>query len=271
MDRYIPTPEKPAFGIIAPTQYLEELSVQSKFHLVLAHLLDSDPEYLRFYQERSEQGDYIIMDNGAFELGESYAPEKLIDLAKRVGADRVVLPDYPFQPAQTTIMAAVNWGQKVKDAGFDTLFIPQSEVGDITGWTASYLWASVSEVVDGIGISILAAPSALPHIHDAYARVCLMQILKQLDILSDKYHHCFGAIDVALEIPSLLSFGVVNSIDSSNPVWYGLNGHRYNTAGNSYVGTRKQYIPHVDFNFPYNNKLVDFAQENVDIVLDMFN
>lgn len=265
----IPTPELPKFGIISPTNYLQ-LSKQSNFHLVLAHLLDSDKKYLKFYRSRADDGDYIIMDNGAFELGESYDPSKLIQLGKEVGANRIVLPDYPFQDANKTIDAAKEWGSVVKDNGFATLFIPQSIRGNLEGWIDSYIWADQSDLVDGIGISILAAPSALPNIHDAYARVLLLEILKQKGLLSSKYHHCFGAIDIALEVQSLLSYGVVCSLDSSNPVWYGLLGHQYNIQGNSFVTTKKQFIPHVDFDLPYNQRLEQIARSNVEITLDLF-
>jgi len=61
-------------------------------HLVLAHLVDEDKAYASFYASRKE---FKIMDNGAFELGESYDPTKLIELGTKCKADAIVLPDYP--------------------------------------------------------------------------------------------------------------------------------------------------------------------------------
>ena len=94
---------KPQFCIITPTNYLGLYAAQSSMHLVLAHLVDTDPTYENFYLNRNE---FKIMDNGAFELGESYAPDKLIELGRRCGADAIVLPDYPFQHTDVTIEAA---------------------------------------------------------------------------------------------------------------------------------------------------------------------
>ena len=104
--------KKPRFCIIAPTAYLQKYASQSNTHLVLAHLVDTDPIYAAFYRQLkviggNHENDFLIMDNGAFELGESYEPTKLIDLGFRCNADAIVLPDYPFQPADKGINAAL--------------------------------------------------------------------------------------------------------------------------------------------------------------------
>jgi len=105
-------------------------------HLVLAHLVDTDEEYADFYASRDE---FKIMDNGAFELGESYDPAKLIELGNKCEADAIVLPDYPFQPASKTVGASSVLIDPVKDAGFKTMFVPQSETGDIEDWIRGYV------------------------------------------------------------------------------------------------------------------------------------
>ena len=108
----------PQFCIITPTAYLERYAALSSMHLVLAHLVDTDEAYANFYAGRSE---FKIMDNGAFELGESYEPDKLIELGQKCNADAIVLPDYPFQSAQKTVDASTALIDPVKDAGFKTL------------------------------------------------------------------------------------------------------------------------------------------------------
>ena len=70
----------PKFCIITPTEYLGHFASQSQMHLVLAHLVDTNEAYADFYERDLS---FKIMDNGAFELGESYEPEKLIDLGRR--------------------------------------------------------------------------------------------------------------------------------------------------------------------------------------------
>ena len=121
---------EPEFCIIAPTAYAKAYANWSTTHLVLAHIVDHDPDYALLYQELAGRGHKIIMDNGAFELGESYSPTRLIELGHKCGAHALVLPDYPGQPGSKTIAAADAIMQGVIDAGFETMFVPQSQRGD---------------------------------------------------------------------------------------------------------------------------------------------
>jgi hypothetical protein len=218
---------------------------------VLAHLVDVDPIYTQFYKDRSDAGDFIIMDNGAFELGESYHPDKLIELGHMCGADALVLPDYPFQPYQVTINAAVEYIPQFKEAGFKTFFVPQSEVGDWSGFIESYRWAAENPDVDIIGMSILNIPNALPDIDPAYVRVVATKLLIDLGIFNfNKYHHYLGLNSgPKLEIPSLLKMGALDSCDSSNPVWMAILGHSYTKNADSYLSVKK-VKKHVEFDLP---------------------
>lgn len=263
--------KKPQFCIITPTQYLDWYASQSSMHLVLAHLVDTDEVYASFYRGRSE---FKVMDNGAFELGESYAPEKLIELGHKCGADAIVLPDYPFQSAQKTIDAASTLIPAVKSAGFHTMFVPQSETGNWQGWCDAYAWASYNSDIDIIGMSILGIPNALPHIEKSYARVVATEILQKTNQFNyNKYHHYLGLnAGPALEIPSLIRMKALDSCDSSGPVWAGICGQSYTEAADSFQLTRK-ISKHVDFNYPcVKDTLVHRAiQNNIDLTLSLFN
>jgi hypothetical protein len=65
------------------------------FHLILAHLLHEE-EYTRFYQVRRKAGDYLILDNGAHELGVSLKEGELLTLCRQLRAQELVLPDVLF-------------------------------------------------------------------------------------------------------------------------------------------------------------------------------
>lgn len=259
------------FCIITPTAYLEKYASQSTMHLILAHLVDTDKQYADFYANRRE---FKIMDNGAFELGESYEPSKLIDLAHRCGANAIVLPDYPGQPAQKTIDAALELGPRVREAGFYTFFAPQAEVGDTEGWISAYQWGANDDLIDIIGMSILAIPNAMPWIPRAYARVVMTQLLVDRGIFNfNKYHHYLGLnAGPNLEVPPLLQLNALDSCDSSNPVWAGICGQMYSPMADSFLMTRK-IDKHVDFNYPMtSSKFVHSAiQTNIDMTLSLFN
>lgn len=266
--------KNPQFCIITPTAYLEQFASQSSMHLVLAHLVDRDEQYTSFYKQMSKRGDFIMMDNSAYELKEPFSPDKLIDLATKCGAHAIVLPDYPFQPAHVTIDAAKEFIPAFKAAGFQTFFVPQSERGDLDDWLQAYMWASENDDIDIIGMSILGIPNAIPNIDPAFARVVMCQMLIDRGLFNfDKHHHHLGLnAGPALEIPSLLRMDALSSIDSSGPVHAGILGHAYTKEADSYQMVKKLKAP-VDFAAPKtkDEATLQRIQHNVDMTLDLFN
>lgn len=264
----------PLFCVISPIQYLEDYATQSAAHLVLAHIVDTNPDYANFYREMSERGDRVIMDNGAFELGQSYDPDKLVELGHLCGADAIVLPDYPGQHSGKTIDAAETWSPLIRSEGFKTMFVPQSEVGDLEDWVNGYIWAATNPDIDLIGMSILGIPNALPYLPKSYARVVMTELLIDRGIFNfNKYHHYLGLNSAPnVEIPALIMMDALNSCDSSNPVWAALNGHRYNTTGDSFLSVNKKYLRDVDFDYEWVDKahVHEAIQFNLDVTFDIF-
>lgn len=265
--------KKPEFCFIAPTAYLETYATHSSTHLVLAHLVATDEDYAEFYRNLDDTH-YIIMDNGAFELGESYNPDMLVELGEKCNANAIVLPDYPGQPQQRTIGAAEMYGPAIVEAGFQTMFVPQAVEGDLEGWVEAYEFAANHESIDIIGMSILGVPNAIPHVERSFARVVMTAILQERGIFnSDKHHHYLGLNSgPALEIPSLLNMGALDSIDSSGPIWAGLLGHQYATNTDSFQSISKIKAP-VQFDYPWINdqETQDRIQLNVDFTLMLFD
>ncbi|TFH10729.1 MAG: hypothetical protein E4H14_01930 [Candidatus Thorarchaeota archaeon] len=264
--------DAPTFCVIAPTAYVPHYSNQSRTHLVLAHIVDTDPTYAKLYKEFSDRGDRIIMDNGAFELGESYAPDKLIDLAKACGGHAIVLPDYPSKHSRMTIEAAEQWIPMIRKAGFSTMFVPQSEVGETEDWVDGYMWAADNPDIDIIGMSILAIPNALPHVPAAYARVVMSELLLDRGVFAEKYHHYLGLnAGPKLELPALIKAGTLNSCDSSGPVWSALLGHEYSDNTDSFLAVSKVKA-HVDFNYPWvkDKVTLERIQRNLNMTFGLF-
>lgn len=267
----------PSFCFITPTNpsYLEVFATQSRTHLVLAHIVEDNDQYAAFYKARAEAGDFVICDNGAFELGFPYNVEDLTRLGKKCGANALVLPDYPFKPADDTIEAARQYIPEFKAAGFLTFFVPQSETGNFNDWVRAYEWASNNPDIDIIGMSILGIPNALPHIPAAYARVVATEILmRQHKFAHHKFHHYLG-LNAApnVELPSLLSMRALDTCDSSNPVWCGVNGLMYNKTLTDFMPISKKYLREVDFEqeYPRKHHIRSTIQHNVDLTLDIFN
>lgn len=276
--------DKPQFCAIAPISFSELVNDRSS-HLVLAHLIDRDHQktdeqraasdvYTAFIKSESEKGAFVMMDNSAYELKEPYAPEKLIELAKKCGAHAIVLPDYPFQPADKTIEAAEKFAPLFKAAGFKTFFVPQSKTGDREDWVDAYLWAAHNDLIDIIGISILGVPNAWNNIDPAFARVVAMQHLLDIgEFAEDKHHHFLGLnAGPALEIPSLLRMGVLDTVDSSGPVWAGIQTHAYTREADSYQTVKKLTSP-VDFFMPMtkDSRTIKRVLRNVMLTDELFD
>lgn len=83
--------------IIPPISHLELANYGSGMHMALTHLVTPDrPKYSEFYRERSEKGDFILLDNSAFELektGKGLDPEPVLNAAKQIQANEVIATD----------------------------------------------------------------------------------------------------------------------------------------------------------------------------------
>lgn len=277
--------KQPSFCTIAPSAYLERYAryTGSKYHLILAHLLDSSSShynsaYTEFYKTSKQDGETYIMDNGAFELGASYAPDRLIETGLSVNADVLVLPDYPYCNWQVTVEAAQRTIVPFKQAGFKTFYVPQSEPGDWDGWMCSFEWGLFNPDIDIIGMSILAHPNALPAYPKGYARVVAADRIVQwlsanatrAAAFANKHIHWLGILSPGLEIPVLTKLGMVDTLDSSNPVWLGHCGIPYNKFAESWTPIDKQYVPEVDFGTHVNKRADTIIQHNLTLISSFF-
>jgi hypothetical protein len=236
--------------------------------------VDESPEYAEFYARRSEQGNFIMMDNSAYELKVPYSPEKLLELGKKCKAHAIVLPDYPFQPGQVTIDAAQQFIPQFLDAGMKTFFVPQSKSGDLEDWIATYTWAANNPDIDIIGMSILGIPNALTWCDPSYARVVMTQMLIDRGVFNfNKHHHYLGLnAGPALEIPSLIRLNALDTIDSSGPVFAAMCGHQYTEEADSYQMVKKLKMP-VDFHASLSKDSATLRriQHNIDMTLSLFD
>jgi len=211
------------FCVISPTAGLERYATLSKTHLVLAHECKNH-DYVEFYIKRQQEEEFIILDNGAYESGRPTYDWNVINALE---PDVVVLPDYPLQPWQKTWHAAMAWLDENFDdiSGFECLYIPQAEKGDLHGFLESYQEAVLDPRITWIGI-----PRALAYAitDDPLMRVTFARMVRK-DHPNIKLH-CFGMVNGDVhELPYLRAAGV-NSIDSSAPVWRGWNGYSLASA-----------------------------------------
>ena len=271
------------FCHIAPTPHLYLTSKRNN-HLVLAHLIEKDRDYVDFYvNEKRNYNPTIIMDNSAFEMykagKEMYPAENLIHMARTVKADYIVMPDYPGEDPVKTINGALEYGPKFIKEGFKTFFVPQGRPGDLEDLISSFEFAIHNENVDYIGISILAAPLAFNcekgnKLQRFLSRLRLMYILKEREILQkgrymNKKFHFLGMVDGPNELIYLSPFKeYIDTWDSSAAVWLGLNNQNFDGSPSGRMDGK--FEKEVDFDWESNdNKLIQKAITNINYIDDL--
>lgn len=259
------------FCHIAPTAYLEAFTRTNGAHLILAHLVESDPVYREFYRTLDD-GKEKIMDNSAFEMYKQgrpmYSTDDLLPMAEACGADMIVMSDYPGEKAQKTIDAAEETAPIYREHGYDTFFVPQSEVGDLDDYLYGMQWALSTHLVDRIGLSILGCPNAYGVEKDNklqryLSRLAILEELDRREILGRRatpIFHCLGMVDGPNEINLLGRYhDYIATWDSSAAVWAGLNDIRFDNSPTGLI--RGKFEKEVDFD--HDESLSSLTLSNV--------
>jgi hypothetical protein len=283
------------FCHITPVDHLDLVKGRES-HLTLAHIVDGMEgskeqveKYIEFYKAEKKDAEMNgkpflnIMDNSAFELYKNqlpmFDPEKLLDLAKKVEATHIVLPDHPAHPSMVTIDDARRYAPIFKQAGFGTFFVPQSDVGDLEDLCTAFAWAASSPLIDYIGISILAVPNAYNcekgnplqrfHARWKFMNELYDRNLLQLAAQNGKKIHFLGMVDGPNEISLVRDFHI-DTWDSSAGVWAGLNGIPFDQSPTG-LGNGK-FEKHVDFEAGFED--TSMAKNNmnyIDYLVDRYN
>lgn len=269
------------FCHIAPTPHLSDFCGQQTHHLLLAHLVESDEQYRKWYGNKLGNSVYIL-DNSAFEMykqgREMYPSDKLIEMGQHVRADYIVMSDYPNEHSSKTIEAAVELAPKFKDHGFGTFFVPQSRIGDIEDYIAAFAWAAASPLVDYIGVSILGVPNAYGvekgnKLQRFFSRWHMMHELETRGILTlaemnGKKIHFLGMVDGPNEIQLCHPRFKIDTWDSSAAVWAGLNGIAFDRSPTGLINGKFEEEVDFDFRSTDRDKII-MALENCRTINNM--
>ena len=264
------------FCHIMPTKLIPQLSKYNNIHLTLAHLVESDIEYRKYYANIS---DIKIMDNSAFEMFKEnkpmYPSHQLVKLGKMINADYLVLSDYPNEHSSKTIESSKSLINEFKSEGFKTFFVPQSQQHDIEDYIDCWEYALNNPDIDLIGMSIIGAPNAFGvergnKLQRFLSRWKIFQLLherKLLDEQRDKNRiHMLGMVDGANEISLVRDFHhYIYSWDSSAAVWTGLHNIKFDHSPTSLINGKFE-LP-VDFSS--NKNLNDDVIYNIQYISNL--
>ena len=135
---------------IVPTNYLEPLrnTFQTNFYMVLAHQILKDDKYLQFFQERKNEGAFIILDNSAFEFGNAIDDRFLLKAISLISPSEFILPDVLFDKEKTKERVN-NFLKKNLDEEINFMAVPQGN--NIDEWIESYLFVRIDKN-NGVGV-----------------------------------------------------------------------------------------------------------------------
>lgn len=213
-------------AIIAPNAYLQDFSAfrNNSYHLVLAHRFNSEPEYRNFYiDQRKKAKSFIILDNGACELGESIANERLLETAKNLQPDVLVLPDVLHQ-SQATIARTekfIELYKRQKALKYKLMAVVQGKTRE--EWLETLSFFTANPDIDMIGIS--STNAMYPKAKNYYTRIKTLKYLLKKHLIGGKRIHMLGLDDSGhFELRHFSKYPFIEGADSSAPVVHGAHG-----------------------------------------------
>jgi hypothetical protein len=208
----------------------------------LPHLVDQYSEYKEFFKYSREHLRFIIMDNGLFE-GKFHTVQDLLEKINLVKPNIFIVPD-AWNDCRTTIRSAKHWMINYKNdlpynvelmavcqgKDFNELLTTYQTLADL-GYTHIAINHS-SEAYQSLGYDS-------PLKNQMYGRIEFIKKLIETDtIRKDFYHHVLGC-SLPQEFTLYDKWDFIKSVDTSNPILVGAEGHRYNDSGLSWKPKEK--------------------------------
>ena len=242
---------------IPPIAALETVASRQTFHLVLVHLLESSPIYANFYRKCRDRGDFILLDNSAYELGAAAEDDLLLKWIEELRPNEFVLPDVRMRPA-STILRTQAFIERCKT---ELSYLPQF-AAVAQGETYSEWRACMQLLLQYPEVKTIAVIAETMEFFPGGRRELLDQIQ---DVKERTNIHLLGTDDDLIEyrtIPTTHSW--VRSTDSSKAVVYGLNNIRLSVESGTpvkYPGRPQDY-----FNVIPTEEQLEVILQNQDVV-----
>jgi hypothetical protein len=213
---------------IVPEKFLQ-LTVNEKFFMALAHLIDGENAYSHFFRQRSEEGAFILMDNGAAEHAQLDTIEDILEVAARINPTEVVLPDVLMSKDGTLekTQTALKW-LKDNDRIGDYLWMAVPQGRDLIHW--QYCLRNLLDIdKDDLNINSIGISKFLTLQLGVDAREKALNVAMDLLHEYDRYDidiHLLGCGYDPLEVATLNKkfAGRIRSVDSAIPYVYAQKG-----------------------------------------------
>lgn len=214
----------------APNSYFENVQRYTDGDYALVHMLEKSEEYREHFLKAKEKGRNIILDNSAFELGESFDPELFVKWIYKLKPTYYVVPD-KLRDAEATVGKMDTFfkmNPAIKEGtGSQSIGVVQGTTYTECVWCYEQLAPrcdviafnkSYGEPDDDIEVRAKVRPE--------YIRMMVEDGI----IDTNKPHHILGAI-YPQEMREYSSYDFIKSVDTCNPIVSALCGISYNLLG----------------------------------------
>ncbi len=210
------------------------------YEYCLPHLMDNKDDWEDIYRDHffqaKKDGKYIIMDNSLHELGEAYDKDRLMHWLYELKPDEFVVPDV-WENQIATIANAKNW----MDIGIPSMTKKVAVVQAKSFEEAVACYVSLRLIgYEKIAFSYGAQyyNDLFPHPNKFVGKMMgrIMTIHKMWDMgiikPTDKIHLLGCALPQEFAYyKKLMDLGIIESLDTSNPIIHGLKGIKYEHYG----------------------------------------
>jgi hypothetical protein len=205
------------------------------YEYCLPHLLDKHNDYRQFFLDSRERNRFIIMDNGLFE-GVTHTFQDLLEKIKLIEPDIFIVPD-EWNDKNKTASNAKHWLQYSLPERTNLMVVMQ-------GTSISEIHQLYQQCVD-LGYTHFAfnhssilyqelCPTENKLANQTVGRVLLLEHMKNEKLI--KPHHYIHLLGCS--VPQEFTHyrdnwepGMINSVDTSNPIICGALGIRYDEVG----------------------------------------
>lgn len=244
--------------VIPPLDYLELSDRGTMGYFVLAHLYVQHESYRSFYQAKSKEGAFILLDNGAAE-NSIVDLDTLLSIVVELNPSEVIARDILFDK-DATIKATLQTIVALNQFGYKGLVMGAPQGRTKEEWLECYDWMLESLGIDTIGLSKIAVPKAFL---DKTGDEGIMEARHQCyDLLSkqgklQKPIHFLG-MGSPQEYKYYEGDSMIRSTDSCNSIWSAMNKISWQDGQFDRIKT-----PHDYFERKMNDEQYYLATQNI--------
>lgn len=139
------------FFCVIPPIWHQELTEYSPGYFALAQFVLKYPHYADFYKQKSREGSFVVLDNGAAE-GSLVSDNELLEAIHMINPSEVIAPDVFYQ-AQPTLQRLETFLQLLRDNKIDVPVQAVPQGSCMKEWLDSYEEMTNNKLVATIGLS----------------------------------------------------------------------------------------------------------------------